>query len=115
MGERKKDFCLCSFSCTDSRENQEESEENSQDTRLIRAFTIFVAVCLFRATPMAHGGSQARGQIRAVAASLHHWVQALSVTYITAHSNSGSLTHCARPGIKPVSSWILVRFLSTEP
>ena len=27
---------------------------------------------LFRATPMAYGGSQARGQIGAVAARLHH-------------------------------------------
>ena len=25
------------------------------------------------------------------------------------------LTHLARPGIEPVSSWILVRFLSAEP
>ena len=28
---------------------------------------------------------------------------------------AGSLTHRARPGIKPVSSWILVRFISAEP
>ena len=35
--------------------------------------------------------------------------------YITAHSNAGSLTHWARPGIEPASSWILVRFVSTEP
>ena len=27
---------------------------------------------LFRATPMAYGGSQARGQIRGTAAGLHH-------------------------------------------
>ena len=38
----------------------------------------------------------------------------MSVTYSTAHSNAGSLTHWARPGIEPVSSWILVRFLTTE-
>ena len=25
------------------------------------------------------------------------------------------LTHCTRPGIKPASSWIIVRFISTEP
>ena len=30
------------------------------------------------------------------------------MTYITAHSNTRSLTHWARPGIKPASSWILV-------
>ena len=32
----------------------------------------FFSFCLFRATPEAYGGSQARGLIRAVAASLHH-------------------------------------------
>ena len=35
--------------------------------------------CLFRAAPMAYGSSQARGQIRAVAAGLRH-----------SHSNTGS-------------------------
>ena len=53
---------------------------------------------------MAYGGSQARVQIRAVAASLHH-----------SHSNAGSLTHWPRLGIVPSSSWILVGFVSTEP
>ena len=32
----------------------------------------FIFFLLFRATPKAHGGSQARGQIRAAAAELHH-------------------------------------------
>ena len=41
--------------------------------------------------------------------------RASSVTYTTAHSNAGSLTHWARPGIEPTSSWILVRFVSVEP
>ena len=31
-----------------------------------------------------------------------------SVTYTTALSNVGSLTHWARPGMEPASSWILV-------
>ena len=39
-------------------------------------------VCLFRATPTAYGGFQARGRIRAVAAGLRH-----------SHSNSGSDLH----------------------
>ena len=55
----------------------------------------------FRAALKACGGSQARGPIRAVAASLCHshsnsninQIQVLSVTYITAHRNAGSLTH----------------------
>ena len=35
-------------------------------------FFVFVFVLLFRATPMAYGGSQTRGRIGAVAAGLHH-------------------------------------------
>ena len=34
--------------------------------------------------------------------------------YITAHGNSGSLTHWVGPGIEPASSWILVSFISAE-
>ena len=33
---------------------------------------VCVCVCVFRAAPVAYGGSQTRGQIRAVAAGLHH-------------------------------------------
>ena len=36
-------------------------------------------------------------------------------SYTTAHSNAESLTHWARPGIEPTSSWILVRFVSALP
>ena len=42
-------------------------------------------------------------------------IQAASLTYTTAHSNTRSLTHWTRPGIKPESSRILVRFIFTEP
>ena len=31
------------------------------------------------------------------------------------HSNVGLLTHWAKPGIEPASSWILVGFVSAEP
>ena len=31
------------------------------------------------------------------------------------HRNTGSLTHRARPGIQPASSWILVRFITPGP
>ena len=48
-----------------------------------------------------YGGSQARGQIRAVETSLY-----------CSHSNAWSLTKWARPGIKPKSSWILVGFVN---
>ena len=64
---------------------------------------------------MAYGGSQARSQIGAIAADLHH-----------SHSNAISkpclwptpqlmATHCVRPEIEPASSWMLVRFVSPKP
>ena len=65
------------------------------------SFFLFLNFCLFRATPAAYGGSQDRGPIGAVATSLHH-----------SHSNTGSLTHWVRPGIKPPSSWMLVGFVN---
>ena len=81
---------------------------------------LFFFFCIFRAAPAVYGGSQAKGRTGAVAASLHHShsnhrIQAASATYATAHSNSRSLAHWARPGIEPTSSWMLVRFVSTEP
>ena len=36
-------------------------------------------------------------------------------TYTATHSNAGSLTYSVRPGIKPVSSWIQVAFVSAAP
>ena len=42
-------------------------------------------------------------------------IWATSVTYTTALSSAGSLTHRARPGIEPVSSWILIGFITSEP
>ena len=37
------------------------------------------------------------------------------MAYTRAHGNARSLTHWARPGIKPVSTRILVGFVTTEP
>ena len=42
-------------------------------------------------------------------------IWAPSATYTTAHGNTRSLTHWVRPAIKPASSWILARFISTVP
>ena len=42
-------------------------------------------------------------------------IWAASMTYSIAHGNTKSLTHWARPGIEPASSWILVSFVSAEP
>ena len=79
----------------------------------------FLFVCLFlRATPVAYGSFQARGQIRA-ASALHH-----------SHCNVGSepllrptpqftampiLNPLIEAGVEPVSSWILVGFITAEP
>ena len=41
-------------------------------TFLFLFFNFFLSFVFFMATPMANGGSQARGGVRAVAASLHH-------------------------------------------
>ena len=67
-------------------------------------FVLFFVFCLFRATPVAYGGSQARGCIGAVAADLLH-----------SHSNARSLTHWAKPGSGPASLGMVVRFVYTEP
>ena len=39
----------------------------------------------------------------------------MSAPYTTTHGNAGPLTHGARPGIEPKSSWILVGFIPAEP
>ena len=41
-------------------------------------------------------------------------LELLPLAYTTAHGNARSLTHWARSGIKPMSSWMLVRFVSAE-
>ena len=63
---------------------------------------------LFRATPTAYEGSQVKGWIRAVAASLHTHsqqlgIQGMAAAYTTAHRNARSLTHWGRPGIEQQS------------
>ena len=62
---------------------------------------------------VAYGSSQARDPIQAVAAGLHHCHRIVEFEprlqpTPTAQGNAGSLTHRARPGIEPVSSWMLV-------
>ena len=59
-------------------------EKSSQETALPRTSDkhLLLPFLLFRATLVAHGGSQARGLIRAMAAGLHH-----------SHSRAGSELH----------------------
>ena len=71
---------------------------------------------LFNAPPLAYGGSQARGWIRAelpactTAIAMQDPNRVCNLT--TAHGNTGSLTPWARPGIELESLWILVRFVT---
>ena len=87
-----------------------------------RRTSVFVVavVLLFRAAPAAYGGFQPTGWIGATAACLCHSHNNVGSKLrlrptTTAHGNTRSLTHWARPGIKPASSWILVRFISAVP
>ena len=72
---------------------------------------------LFTAAHVAYGSVQARGQIRAATAQPMPQLQkcqigAVSVNYVTACGNMGSLTHKVRPGIKPASSQRLFQVLN---
>ena len=79
----------------------------------------FCFVCLFRATSTAYGvprlGVKSDLQPLAHTTTTEMPDPNQSATQTTAHQNTGSLTRLARPGIEPASSWILVRFVSTEP
>ena len=70
---------------------------------------------LFRATPTAHGGSQAGGRIRAAAAGLHHsHSHARGSLVCTLPHRSWQhqiLNPLSRPGMEPASSRILVEFV----
>ena len=86
---------------------------------LLLSFVVLF-VCLFRAATAGYGHSQARGLIGAVAAGptpepQQRQTQAMSVTYTTAHGNTGSLTQWVKPGFEPATSWFPVGFVSTAP
>ena len=85
----------------------------------IKKFHLFIYLFIFRATPMANGGSQARGQIGTTVAGLHH-----------CHSHAGSKlhlrsTHSSRQHwiLNPLNGdrdrtcilMILVRFITAVP
>ena len=82
--------------------------------------TFFFFFAISWVAPTAYGDSQGRGLIGATTASLCHshsnaGIWATSATYTTAHGNTGSLTHWARPGVEPPTSWFLVGFVATVP
>ena len=87
---------------------------------IIFIFYLFLYFLLFSATSAAYGGSQARGSnwscnCQPMSELQQRQIWAASASYITAHGNTRSLTHWARPGIEPVTSSFLVRFVSAAP
>ena len=81
-------------------------------------FFFFWTFCLFRAAHTAYGVSQASSRIVAAAASLAIATAMQDLGYVCdLHHRSWQhqILHWARSGIKHASSWILVRFISTEP
>ena len=68
-------------------------------------FACLFVFAFFRATPVAYGSSQARCRIGAGGASLQHSSQPRRILNPLR----------VRPRIEPESSWMLVRFISTEP
>ena len=84
----------------------------------LTSFSVFFFFfVLFKAAPTAHGGSQARGlqSHSCQPQPQQRQIWASSVTYTTAHGNARSLTHWARPGTEPTTSWFLVGCVSTAP
>ena len=73
--------------------------------RKTEAWSLFSFFFLSLATSTAYGNSWARGQIGAIAASLHHShsntrSRTQPAHYTAAHGNARSPTHWARPGIE---------------
>ena len=95
------------------------SKSSSWNIPIINKLDELFFVCIFRFSPWAYGSSYARGGIRAVAADLHtpqpQQRQIWATAYTTTHSNAGLLTHWARPGMEPSSSWILAGLITPEP
>jgi len=83
---------------------KKQKKKKEKEAHSFVAGTDFVCVCLFRTASKPYGSSQARGWTGAAANNLYH-----------SHSNTESLTHWARPGIEPASSWMLVGFITAEP
>ena len=78
---------------------------------ILFVFIYLLTYLLFRAALSAYGNSQVRCPVTATAMpDLSH------VCHLTtAHGIALSLNHWVGPGIKPSSSWILVRFVTDEP
>ena len=81
---------------------------NRRGEQYLFSFSFFLFFSLFRATDAAYGSSQARVQITAAAASLHHSTAMPDLShacdYTAAHGNARSLTHWGQ-GLNPHLHW----------
>ena len=117
--------CVCV--CRDNKKRKWSKNANKVNVTIgdlvLCSILIFATFCKFgiffslkNAVPTACGSCQARAQIRATDAGLcQSHSNAVSKSHLwttTAHGNTRSITHWARPGIKPASSRILVRFIN---
>ena len=110
--------CICGSCYVVSRLKRVPARDFLSDFDFLAHFSFFLSFffsfVFLRASPAACGGSLAWGPFGAVAAGLRHshrqqcQIRTPSATYTTAHGNVRSLTHWARPGIEPPSSWFLV-------
>ena len=74
----------------------------------------FLSSCFFPATPVAYGSSHSKGWVGPCSHQLtpqpqQRGIRASSATYTTAHSNTGSLIHCMKPGNSRIlmdTSWV---------
>ena len=87
-----------------SNNNNISFSQSSPDCERYNFFSFLSFFFLFRAAFVACRSSQGKGQIGAVAGGLR-----------SSHSNVGSLSHWARPGIQLTSSPIPVGFASAVP
>ena len=78
------------------------AKRNSASVVFVFCFLFFFG--LFRTPSAAYGSSQARGRMRAAAASLHHNSQQHQI-----------LNLLSKPGMEHDSSWILDGFVTAEP
>ena len=85
----------------------------------LQIYYLFIYICLFRTTPVAYGSSQARDQIGAAAAGLHHsHSNAGSESCLrptTAHGNTRSLTQMSKARNPTHILMDLVGFIPTKP
>ena len=87
---------------------------------LILFFFFFFIFWLFRAAPTAYGSYQARGSNWGCSFPAYTTAtETMDLSRVcNLHHSSWQpkyLTDWAKPGIKPASSWILVRFITTKP